>query len=133
MAKSKGGRPRFAPTDAQRTTVRVMAACGAPHEAICQAVINDQTGRPIDTKTLRLAFRSELDDGKATANAMVAQSLFKRAIGSGPQSVTAAIFWMKAQAGWRDTPGNTPAAGMTAADIADELRRNGAEAERDQQ
>ena len=84
--------------------VRVMVACGVPQPAICQAVINDTTGKPVDAKTLRKVFREELNDGKQTANGLVAQSLFKKATGTGPQSVTAAIFWMKAQAGWRDNP-----------------------------
>lgn len=79
-----------------------MVACGVPQPAICQAIINPESGAPVDPKTLRRAFRSELTDAKATANGLVAQSLFKKATGTGPQSVTAAIFWLKAQAGWKD-------------------------------
>ena len=84
--------------------VRVMVACGVPQAALCQAVINGQTGQPVDLKTLRKVFRQELKDGKATASGLVAQSLFKKATGTGPQSVTAAIFWLKTQAGWREPP-----------------------------
>lgn len=35
--------------------------------------------------------------------AKVAESLFRKAIGEGPQSVTAAIFWLKTCGGWRKT------------------------------
>ena len=31
------------------------------------------------------------------------QSLYKKATGDGPQSVTAAIFWAKTRMGWRET------------------------------
>jgi hypothetical protein len=107
-------RPAFIPTKDQRMAVRVMVACGIPQESICQAIINHQTDAPLDRKTLRKAFRAELTDAKATANGLVAQSLFKKATGSGPQSVTAAIFWLKTQAGWRET---APAADPNAAPL----------------
>ena len=73
-----------------------MAGCGAPHE-----MISERLG--IAPKTLRRAFRKELDAGHEQANALVAQTLFKKATGSGPQSVTAAIFWLKTRAGWKET------------------------------
>ena len=97
------GRPTFAPTSEQQLKVRIMAACGMPHEQICSQIINPSTGRAIDAKTLRRAFRAELDDGMATANALVAQSLFKKATGEGKGAVTAAIFWLKTKAGWKET------------------------------
>ena len=34
-------------------------------------------------------------------NTRVAENLFRRAIGDGRESVTAAIFWLKTRAGWR--------------------------------
>jgi hypothetical protein len=80
-----------------------MAACGTPQETMRQSVINGTRGTPIDLKTLRKAFRYELDQGMEISNAIVAQSLFKKATGSGPQSVTAAIFWLKTRARWRET------------------------------
>lgn len=86
----------FQPTPEQRTLVGIMAACGFP-----QAQIAERVG--CDAKTLRKAFRKELTDGKTAANAIVAQSLFKKATGSGQGAVTAAIFWMKCQAGWKET------------------------------
>ena len=85
--------------------VSIMAACGFQHVLMCERITNHQTGKPIDGKTLRRAFRRELDEGEAQANAMVAQSLFKKAIGSSAQSVTAAIWWEKTRAGKRDISG----------------------------
>src|SRR5574340_125998 len=99
-------RPAFTPTDEQRLTVSIMAACGMPHELICERIINPQTGARLAAMTLRKAFRKELDDGAASANAMVAQALFKKATGNTPQAVTAAIFWLKTRAGWKETQVN---------------------------
>lgn len=91
-----GGRPAFTPTKEQRLLVQVMTAAGFP-----QAQIAEQVG--IDAKTLRKNFRVEIKTGKVSANAIVARSLFKKATGDGPQSVAAAIFWLKTQAGWKET------------------------------
>ena len=57
----------------------------------------------ISDMTLRKYYRNELDTGVTKANAKVAQSLFQKATGDGSQSVTAAIFWMKTRAGWKET------------------------------
>lgn len=95
-------RPAFEPSDEQRLTVSIMSACGMPHELICEKIINPQTGAPLAPHTLRKAFRKELDEGGASANAMVAQSLFRKATGNSPQAVTAAIFWLKTRAGWKE-------------------------------
>ena len=57
----------------------------------------------IDPKTLRKHYRHELDNGQVKATAKVAESLFRKATAEGPQSVTAAIFWLKTKGGWRET------------------------------
>src|SRR5436305_1514743 len=64
-----------------------------PHEGI--ATLLD-----VDPKTLRRHYRQELDRGAAEATAKVAQSLFQMA--TVEKNVAAAIFWMKARAGWRE-------------------------------
>jgi hypothetical protein len=74
-----------------------MAGYGVP-EADIAGVIG------IDPKTLRKHYRAELDHGHTKANARVAESLYRKATSDGPQSVTAAIFWLKTRAGWRETP-----------------------------
>lgn len=76
-----------------------MVAAGFPQEQIAEQI-------NLDRKTLRKHFRVEIDTGKTSANAMVARSLFKKATGDGPQSVSAAIFWLKTQAGWKETTVN---------------------------
>lgn len=80
-------------TGEQRRLVRGMAAVGIPQEDIATLL-------EIDAKTLRKHFRRELDCGSIEATAKVAQSLFQMATQG--KNVAAAIFWMKARAGWRE-------------------------------
>src|SRR3954471_3238392 len=93
-----GGRPSFEPTQTQRRMVEAMAGCGVP-EADIAVVIG------IAPKTLRKHFREELDTGHIKANAKVAGNLYRIATGSGREAVTAAIFWLKVRAGWREPLG----------------------------
>ena len=73
-----------------------MTAYGVPELNIASVV-------GIDPKTLRKHYRHELDNGQVKATAKVAESLFRKATSEGPQSVTAAIFWLKTKGGWRET------------------------------
>jgi hypothetical protein len=54
----------------------------------------------LDVKTLRKHYRRELDTGAIEANSRVASSLYTMA--TTDKVVAAAIFWMKARAGWKD-------------------------------
>lgn len=83
------------PTPEQRKQVDAMAAYGVPEHAIASVL-------GMDPKTLRKHFRKELDTAHVKANSAVAQSLYKKATSDGPQSVTAAIFWLKTRAGWKE-------------------------------
>lgn len=86
------GRPAHKPTPAQIAEVEAYAVVGVPHHEISKLI-------GIDTKTLLKHYQHQLDTGKAKANAQVAKTLFKQAISG---NTAAAIFWMKAQAGWRE-------------------------------
>ena len=83
----------YVPTDDQRRTVRAMAGYGMPQMDI-------GTFLDIDAKTLRKHFTRELEMGSIEATTKVAQSLFRMATEG--KNVAAAIFWMKARAGWRE-------------------------------
>ncbi len=98
--QNRRGRPPFQPTDEQRRQVEAMVGYGMPEGQIALLILNPQTHRPIDEKTLRRHFRSEIDRGQVKANAAVAQSLFRLATGG---NVTAAIFWAKTRMGWKET------------------------------
>src|SRR5262245_1240803 len=57
----------------------------------------------IDPAELTSAYSKELADGRIKANAKVAESLYRLATGQGREAVTAAIFWLKARARWKET------------------------------
>ncbi len=90
------GRRAHLPEPSQRRQVEAMAGYGVPEADIARVL-------GIDPKTLRKHYREELDTGHIKANARVAESLFRKATGDGRQSVTAAIFWLKTRAGWKET------------------------------
>jgi len=89
-------RPAHQPDSFLLRQVEAMAAYGVPEEKIARVL-------GIDPKTLRKHYRDELDTGQIKANSKVAESLYRKATGEGPQSVTAAIFWLKTRALWKET------------------------------
>jgi hypothetical protein len=97
VTQSKRGRghPPHRPTEVTRGQVEALAGFGVCHEEIGLVI-------GIDDKTLRKWYRHELDTGKAKANAKMAQNIFQKALGNGPQSGTLAIFWAKTQMGWKE-------------------------------
>ncbi|MEY3773876.1 MAG: hypothetical protein RLZZ129_656 [Verrucomicrobiota bacterium] len=96
MSVNKGGRPAHQPTEAGRKQVESMAGYGIPADDIAMSL-------EISKPTLIKHYRRELDMGHIKANSAVAQSLYKKATGEGASAVTAAIFWLKTRAGWKET------------------------------
>jgi hypothetical protein len=89
----KGGMPPHEPNSERRELVKIHTIVGTRQE-----IIADLLG--IDDKTLRKYYREELDHSKAQANAVIGGALFNKAkAGDG----AAQIFWMKTQAGWKET------------------------------
>ena len=89
------GRRAHIPDLANRRQVEALAGYGVP-EAEIAGVLG------IDPKTLRRHYRAELDNGHTKANATVAGFLYRKATTDGPQCVTAAIFWLKTRAHWKE-------------------------------
>lgn len=88
-------RPEYQPNEADRQTVRSMAASGFVHEAIARCLGKDG----IDDKTMRKHFRAELDTASPKANATIANVLYQRATMG---EAWAVCFWLKCRAGWRE-------------------------------
>ena len=86
------GRPAHKPTDQQRRQVEAMAGYGIPHNDIGRVM-------RLDPKTLRKYYADELANGSTKATSKVAESLYRQAVEG---NVSAAIFWMKARAGWSE-------------------------------
>lgn len=91
-----GGRPQYVPTDDDREKVRIMVSCGISHLNIAKVM-------RVSEPTLRKHYSHELETGAIEANVKMGKSLFDKGMGPGKEGVTAAIFWMKARAGWRDS------------------------------
>lgn len=95
MKKKGPGRPEHEPTERVRGQVKALAAMGA-------TLFEVSVVMAISEPTLRKHYATELATGLIEANAKVAQSLFRQATAQDKPNVTAAIFWLKARAGWRD-------------------------------
>jgi hypothetical protein len=94
--KTKRGRPRFKPAEADFNTVRTMAACGFTHEVIATCLGE----KGIDKKTLYRYFRRELDIALANANTLIGSVAFQAAARG---EAWAVCFWLKCRAGWTQT------------------------------
>src|SRR4051794_36590896 len=94
---SVGGRPSFGNP--------VSAPDGRSHGRVRRARDGHAIVFGIAPKTLRKHFRDELDTGNIKASAKVADNRYRIATGRGREAVTAAIFWLKVRAGWREPLG----------------------------
>ncbi len=92
----KTGRPAFEPTAEQIYSVELMASIGLTHVQIAGAL-------GICDKTLRKHFSEQLEHGRARTITTVADSLMRQAIAGNMQ---AAIFYLRAKAGWKETTVN---------------------------
>jgi hypothetical protein len=88
--------PPHEPDPAQRRQVEAMAAYGIPEPEIARVL-------GMDPENLRARYPDELATGATKANSRVAENLYRKATGDGREAVTAAIFWLKTRAGWRET------------------------------
>ena len=94
-AREGSGRKAFEPTDAERKQVEALSGYGLPIEQIAVLIREG-----IDTDTLRKHFATELQAGKAKANAQVGKTLFQKVMAG---DTTAAIWWSKTQMRWAET------------------------------
>ena len=114
-------------SDQDREAVALMVGYGIPLDEIRRVVINPATGKAIGLQTLNRHFRTEIEQGRAKANAKVVESLFLQATGQ-PEvlvdgkvvqkerspNTSAAIWWTKARMGWKAS-GEADEGGSTSA------------------
>lgn len=119
---SRKGIPNFKPTDEQRKLVRQLAGVGIPHESI-RLLVKDANDNAVSQDTLVRHFGPELEEGKVATIAQVAGKLVATALGApSPQATTSQIFYLKTQAGWKETAvteHTVPDADGEGADIVD--------------
>lgn len=80
-------------TEDQRRSARAMAGLGVSRRQIARYLRMDEL-------ELAACLGDELDQAEVDANSKVAKALFTMA--TQKHNVAAAIFWMKARAGWRE-------------------------------
>jgi hypothetical protein len=86
---------RFEPTEQERTQVAKMSGFGLPVEMVAALVRHG-----IAAGTLRRAFKQELERGRASAAAQIAETLFQKALGGDAASI---FFYLKCRVpGWRE-------------------------------
>ena len=88
-----GGRPVFSPSKDNYQLVEALVIAGVQHKLISNIL-------KISEPTFRKHFKKQLQTAKSRANALVAQSLFQKARDG---NVVAQIFWLKTQAGWKES------------------------------
>ena len=96
-----------------------------------RVVIKPDTGRPITPVTLRKYFRAELDRGLIQTKMRVGGALVRAALGVAPTehhagyagNVTAQIFYLKTQAGWKEGEPPLPSTPDEEVDMQDAGRR----------
>ena len=106
-------RPSHQPSDKSRQEVESLSAVGLPHPEIASII-------GVSHNTLTKHYRRELALGHSKANAQVAKTLFKQAVGG---NTVACIFWLKARAGWRDRVDVSNEDGSFMRPLADAVRR----------
>lgn len=94
-ARRGSGRKGHQPTDAIRSQVKAFAAVGVTQAQLCKVI-------GIGDDAFRKYYQDDFDTAKIQAVANVAGSLYKRATEG--KDLAAAIFYLKAQGGWRETP-----------------------------
>jgi hypothetical protein len=85
---------KFEPSDAARKTVARLVAAGYRQADICKVIKNPQTKKPIDEKTLRLAFPVEIAEGQQIALGMVAGALYQTAMDRSHNSHASAAMYI---------------------------------------
>jgi len=91
----KAGKPTHEPTELNRRMVQLGMAAGASQDAMA-AVLG------ISRATLAEHYGAEIEMGTDKANLQVVARLFQHATSKDPRGIPAAIFWLKAKAGWSD-------------------------------
>jgi uncharacterized protein YjcR len=91
------------PTEESKRVARTLSAVGITYEDIANKL-------DISSDTLVKYYKKELDAGRVDANASIGQTLFQQAKDG---NTSAAIFWLKTRAGWKETQVNEHSGSVT--------------------
>ncbi|MGO7092527.1 RNA polymerase subunit sigma-70 [Rhizobium leguminosarum] len=88
-----GGRPRHHPSPTDRRIVQMLAGQAVPQPEICRILA-------VSPKTLRKAYRRELDVGAAKLEAALVGQLLRLAAGTDDVALRAIIYLLRCRFGW---------------------------------
>lgn len=92
----------FQPTEDMRVIVSAAAQAGVPAKRIAKLIYNPKTGNPIGLETLYNHFKPELEDKGAAVTTIAVGTLVKSMMAGGREGNSAAMFWLKTQAGFHE-------------------------------
>lgn len=92
----RGPKP-WKPTEEQIKMIRLYSGLGSTQEQIAVLI-----GKSVDTMSRNETAKQALDEGRAETIAKVAGTLVQKALKG---DTTSAIFYLKTQAGWKETHG----------------------------
>jgi hypothetical protein len=115
----RSGRKMFVPTPEQRNTVRVLVGLRIQQKQICRLVLNRQTQKPLDHKTLRKHFAHEIATATAELHLLIGKFMLATIFGTPPPAGTVAIkddrargqlmmFFARTRLGWTAPVVNRP-------------------------
>jgi hypothetical protein len=81
--------------------VSALIVNGVAHDLARLHVINPTTHKPVNYRTFRNAFASEIETANTLQLARVTMNLFRIATGGSAQAASAAQFWLRCKGGWR--------------------------------
>lgn len=106
-AREGAGRSTFKPTDEQRRLIEQLSAFGIRIDEMPGFVFGE-SGCPVSEPTIRKYFKKEIEHGRVKANVKIANALYRNATEPSEKNpygnITAQIFWLKTQGGWREAP-----------------------------
>lgn len=92
LSKKTGWKVLHKRTETMAENIRQLAILGLEQDKMGKIL-------GLDPKTLRKHYADEIDNTKARLNGQIAMGLARRALDG---DTVSSIFWLKAQAGWRD-------------------------------
>jgi len=102
-AKNPRGRPRFAPTEAQRLLVVALHGAGLPLDEVRLNILGPG-GKPIAEGTFRRCFRRETEAAKARFGGAIAKRYFQLLHSRDEKTAIRAVeIGAKSRLGWRET------------------------------
>lgn len=99
--KKQTTKPSHQPAEETKRQIETLSGFGLTQDQIALVI-------GLSPPTLRKYYEHEISSGKAKACAQIAKTLFQQATKADKPNMSAAIFWLKCQAGWKENQDDKP-------------------------